>query len=156
MRVLEPNREGYRVCRVRDAACHQMVSRAIVTRRNGAVVSLDDVLRSDNRASNGRCGGSGCHERRAGTAANARLPARNDLTEAPLIAKLSPWTLAPSSSRILDVLIPMTSPRKLSSGPPEFPGLIAASVWIKSTHLPVREAEYSPFVMVGPPGRSSA
>src|SRR5207248_2482610 len=64
MLVLEPNREGYRVCRVRDAACHQMVSRAIVTRRNGAVVSLDDVLRSDNRASNGRCGGSGCHDRR--------------------------------------------------------------------------------------------
>ena len=30
------------------------------------------------------------------------------------------------------MLIPMTSPRMLTSGPPELPGLIAASVWMKS------------------------
>ncbi len=30
------------------------------------------------------------------------------------------------------VLIPTTSPRVLRSGPPEFPGLIDASVWIRS------------------------
>lgn len=29
------------------------------------------------------------------------------------------------------VLIPMTSPLMLSSGPPEFPKLMAASVWMK-------------------------
>ena len=29
-------------------------------------------------------------------------------------------------------LMPITSPRMLTSGPPEFPGLIAASVWMKS------------------------
>jgi hypothetical protein len=29
------------------------------------------------------------------------------------------------------VLIPMTSPRKLTRGPPEFPGLMEASVWMK-------------------------
>ena len=28
------------------------------------------------------------------------------------------------------VLMPMTSPREFSSGPPELPGLIDASVWI--------------------------
>jgi hypothetical protein len=33
-------------------------------------------------------------------------------------------------------LMPMTSPRTLTSGPPEFPGLIAASVWMKSWMLP--------------------
>ena len=30
------------------------------------------------------------------------------------------------------VLIPISSPRTLQSAPPEFPGLIAASVWMKS------------------------
>ena len=34
------------------------------------------------------------------------------------------------------VLIPITSPRVLSSGPPELPGLMAASVWIMSTAVP--------------------
>jgi len=29
-------------------------------------------------------------------------------------------------------LIPMTAPRASSSGPPELPGLMAASVWMKS------------------------
>ncbi len=31
------------------------------------------------------------------------------------------------------VLMPMTSPRELSSGPPELPGLMAASVWMASS-----------------------
>ena len=30
------------------------------------------------------------------------------------------------------LVIPITSPRELTSGPPEFPGLIAASVWMRS------------------------
>jgi hypothetical protein len=33
------------------------------------------------------------------------------------------------------VLIPTRSPRELSSGPPELPGLIAASVWIIGTSM---------------------
>ena len=33
------------------------------------------------------------------------------------------------------LLIPITSPRTLTSGPPELPGLIAASVWMKSWML---------------------
>jgi len=31
------------------------------------------------------------------------------------------------------VLMPMTSPREFSSGPPELPGLMAASVWMASS-----------------------
>ena len=30
----------------------------------------------------------------------------------------------------MEVLTPMTSPRAFTSGPPEFPGLMEASVWI--------------------------
>ena len=36
------------------------------------------------------------------------------------------------------VLMPITSPRVLRSGPPELPGLMAASVWIISTEVPRR------------------
>ncbi len=36
-----------------------------------------------------------------------------------------PWMIA--------VLIPTTSPFRLKRGPPEFPGLIDASVWMKSS-----------------------
>ena len=30
----------------------------------------------------------------------------------------------------MELLTPMTSPARLSSGPPELPGLMAASVWM--------------------------
>ena len=33
------------------------------------------------------------------------------------------------------VLMPITSPRRFSSGPPELPGLMAASVWMTSSYL---------------------
>ncbi len=52
------------------------------------------------------------------------------------------------------VVMPMTSPRELSSGPPELPGLTAASVWMASSMgLPCgprmeRMAEMMPRVMV--------
>ena len=43
------------------------------------------------------------------------------------------------------VFIPMTSPRDDTSGPPELPGLSAASVWITSSiSLPVRERKDRP------------
>src|SRR5438552_10300262 len=61
------------------------------------------------------------------------------------------------------VLMPMTSPRVLSSGPPELPGLIDASVWIMSTAVPrtprVRPRplyETTPTVTLGPPTWPSA
>ena len=34
---------------------------------------------------------------------------------------------------LIAVLMPITSPARLSSGPPELPGLMAASVWMKSS-----------------------
>src|ERR1051326_909400 len=36
----------------------------------------------------------------------------------------------PCAGRITAVLTPMTSPRELTSGPPELPGFNAASVWM--------------------------
>ena len=45
-----------------------------------------------------------------------------------------PWLMP--SVRII-VLMPMTSPRMFSSGPPELPRLIAASVWMKSSVRPL-------------------
>ena len=35
------------------------------------------------------------------------------------------------ASRMIAVLMPTTSPSALTSGPPELPGLMAASVWIR-------------------------
>ena len=34
---------------------------------------------------------------------------------------------------LIAVLMPITSPARFRSGPPELPGLIAASVWMKSS-----------------------
>ncbi len=44
------------------------------------------------------------------------------------MAKPIPWPAV-----TIAVLIPTTSPFALRSGPPEFPGLIDASVWMKSS-----------------------
>ena len=49
--------------------------------------------------------------------------------------------------------MPMISPRRFTSGPPELPGLIAASVWKRSRWLSDRErslAEMMPCVTVSP------
>jgi hypothetical protein len=37
----------------------------------------------------------------------------------------------PCPAATMAVLMPMTRPSRLSSGPPELPGLIEASVWMK-------------------------
>ncbi len=64
--------------------------------------------------------------------------------------------------RITAVVIPTTSPRLLTRGPPEFPGLIEASVWITSgivmpsCWMSRPLALTTPLVTVGPPGRSRA
>jgi hypothetical protein len=42
----------------------------------------------------------------------------------------------PICGETMAVLIPTTSPFMLKSGPPEFPGLMAASVWMKSSKGP--------------------
>ena len=49
-----------------------------------------------------------------------------------LIGTANP-TPEPSCGETIAVLMPTTSPRRLKSGPPELPELIAASVWMKSS-----------------------
>ncbi len=44
-----------------------------------------------------------------------------------------PMPTDPPLSLKIALLIPTTSPRVLTSGPPEFPGFTAASVWMKSS-----------------------
>jgi hypothetical protein len=48
-----------------------------------------------------------------------------------LLGTAKPIPMFPSLRALvmIAVFIPMTSPRTFSSGPPELPGLIAASVW---------------------------
>ena len=62
------------------------------------------------------------------------------------------------------VLMPTTSPRVLMSGPPELPGLMAASVWIIPTEVPRTDPsgrsrptnDTTPTVtLLPPPGRSN-
>jgi hypothetical protein len=61
---------------------------------------------------------------------------------------------------------PTTSPRRFTSGPPELPGLIGASVWMKSsiaqrlppmasTHSPMRAPSELPSRTVGSPRAST-
>ena len=68
------------------------------------------------------------------------------------IAKPIP-TLPPLGEKIA-LLMPMTSPFMLNSGPPELPRLIGASIWMKSSSGPERisrpRAEMMPFVVVPP------
>ena len=48
------------------------------------------------------------------------------------IAKNKPWIGCPCwSVEMPSVFTPITSPLKLTSGPPELPGLMAASCWIR-------------------------
>ncbi len=52
------------------------------------------------------------------------------------MAKPIPMFDGERSPLMIAVLMPMTSPRTLSSGPPELPGLMAASVWITFCQRP--------------------
>ncbi|GBD13818.1 hypothetical protein HRbin24_01860 [bacterium HR24] len=66
--------------------------------------------------------------------------------------------------RITAVVMPTTSPRMFTSGPPELPGLMAASVWMApgmvtphwSSWMVRSLALTTPLVTVGPPGRFRA
>ena len=49
-----------------------------------------------------------------------------------LMGMLKPTPSFPPPFDAIELLIPMTSPFMLTRGPPELPGLIAASVWMKS------------------------
>ena len=51
------------------------------------------------------------------------------------MAKPRPW--APAR---MAVLMPMSSPRIFRSGPPELPGLMGASVWMRPSYFCVGEA----------------
>ena len=42
-----------------------------------------------------------------------------------------PMPTFPPAGPMIALLMPTISPRRLISGPPEFPGLIGASVWMK-------------------------
>ena len=53
--------------------------------------------------------------------------------------------VAAAWSEAIQVLMPITSPSRLTSAPPELPGLMAASVWMKSLMFPA-----------GPPRRPTA
>jgi hypothetical protein len=44
-----------------------------------------------------------------------------------------PMPIEPPEGETMAVLMPITSPRTLNSGPPELPRLMAASVWMKSS-----------------------
>ena len=54
---------------------------------------------------------------------------------AALIGTAKPTPSAPPESLRICALIPITRPRASKSGPPEFPCVIGASVWIASTTL---------------------
>jgi len=43
-----------------------------------------------------------------------------------------PMPMEPPEREKMAVLIPTSSPAMFTSAPPEFPGLIAASVWMKN------------------------
>ena len=79
-------------------------------------------------------------------------PSITDRARSEGTAKPIPW-LPPERLRMA-VLMPITSPREFSSGPPELPGLTDASVWMASSiRLPEgicteRMAEMMPRVMV--------
>lgn len=53
----------------------------------------------------------------------------------PLTLEMGMAKPMPSASVLVAVLIPITSPAALTSGPPELPALMAASVWIMSVRF---------------------
>ncbi len=53
-----------------------------------------------------------------------------------LIGIAKPMPTLPPLWLKMAVVIPTTSPRSLNSGPPELPGLMGASVWMKSSYGP--------------------
>ena len=58
---------------------------------------------------------------------------------------------SPCAPEMMAVLTPITSPRELTSGPPEFPGLSAASVWMMSSiSRPERERSDRPSALTTP------
>src|SRR5262252_8776446 len=75
-------------------------------------------------------GGVGTDRGTAGVAVGGagRLSSRNAWTVAPEIAKFNPSYVWPRTSRMLEVLMPITSLLSEINGPPELPWLIAASV----------------------------
>ena len=61
-----------------------------------------------------------------------------------LIGIAKPMPMDPPDWEKIALLMPTTSPRLSSSGPPELPGLIDASVWMKSSYgpLPIEAAPW--------------
>ena len=75
-------------------------------------------------------------------------------TSLPGIENPTPWNPGFARSGVkIATLIPMISPRRFTSGPPELPGLIAASVWNRSRWLSDNERSFAdtiPWVTVSP------
>ena len=55
------------------------------------------------------------------------------IRRAMLMGIAKPIPTLPPAGATMAVLIPTSSPFRFTSAPPEFPGLIEASVWMKSS-----------------------
>ena len=60
-------------------------------------------------------------------------PSRRSRETTKLTVLLAIAKHSPCAGRIIAVFTPITSPREVTSGPPELPGLSAASVWRMSS-----------------------
>ena len=85
-----------------------------------------------------RASPAGC-ARRASRAADGRTPSAGRRCSCAMLAGIEkPMPIEPPEGEKIAVLMPITSPSMLNSGPPELPRLIAASVWMKSSYGPWR------------------
>ena len=50
-----------------------------------------------------------------------------------LLGTANPMPTLPPDGPMMTLLMPMSSPLRLMSAPPELPGLMEASVWMKSS-----------------------
>ena len=60
------------------------------------------------------------------------LSAPSTTTRAMLDGIAKPMPILPPEDETIDELMPMSRPSIVTSAPPELPGLIAASVWMKN------------------------
>ena len=78
-------------------------------------------------------------------------PSRMRHTAANLAVLMAVAKQIPCTGKMIAVLTPITSPREFTKGPPEFPGLSAASVWITlSINLPVFDRSDRPMALTTP------
>jgi hypothetical protein len=66
-----------------------------------------------------------------------------------LIGMAKPMPMDPPLWEKIAVLMPMTSPLRFKSGPPELPGLMEASVWMKFSYVATPTSE-RPVALITP------